>query len=123
VATGGGLHHRADRCRDQDPPCAGCGGVQKSATISFGQALEQDVLDAAIIAARSCDLFLAVGTSLTVQPAAGLCLEAVETGARLVIMNAQATPYDPVADAVLREPIGTSLPRLVDLALGSRRRP
>jgi NAD-dependent deacetylase len=106
---------------EEDPPCADCGGLQKSATISFGQALKQDVLDAAITAARSCDLFLAVGTSLTVQPAAGLCLEAVERGARLVIMNAQATPYDRVADAVLREPIGTSLPRLVDLALGSPR--
>ncbi len=55
---------------EDDPPCVGCGGVQKSATISFGQALDRDVLDAAIAAARSCDLFLAVGTSLTVQPAA-----------------------------------------------------
>jgi NAD-dependent deacetylase len=106
---------------EEDPPCTGCGGIQKSATISFGQALKQDVLDAAIMAARSCDLFLAVGTSLTVQPAAGLCLEAVETGARLVIINAQPTPYDELADAVLREPIGTSLPRLVELTLGSTR--
>ena len=106
---------------EEDPPCAACGGIQKSATISFGQALKQEVLDAAITAARSCDLFLAVGTSLTVQPAAGLCLEAVEHGARLVIMNAQATPYDELADAVLREPIGTSLPRLVELALGAPR--
>lgn len=106
---------------EDDPPCAGCGGIQKSATISFGQALDQDVLDAAIIAARSCDLFLAVGTSLTVQPAAGLCLEAVDHGARLVIINAEETPYDGLADAVLRRPIGETLPRLAGIALGTGR--
>lgn len=101
---------------EQDPPCPVCGGIQKSATISFGQALRQDVLDAAVRAARSCDLFLAVGTSLTVQPAAGLCLEAVRHGAKLVIINAQPTPYDGIADAVLRTPIGQALPKLVDEA-------
>ena len=106
---------------EDDPPCLECGGIQKSATISFGQALKEDVLDAAVRAARSCGLFLAVGTSLTVQPAAGLCLEAVQAGARLVIVNAQPTPYDGLADAVLREPIGETLPRLVDLALGRAR--
>ncbi|TDD35371.1 NAD-dependent deacylase [Actinomadura sp. KC06] len=106
---------------EDDPPCADCGGVQKSATISFGQALDQDVLDAAITAARSCDLFLAVGTSLTVQPAAGLCLEAVDHGARLVIINAAETPYDGLADAVLRRPIGETLPRLARIALGTGR--
>jgi NAD-dependent deacetylase len=104
---------------EQDPPCPACGGIQKSATISFGQALRTEVLDAAILAARSCDLFLAVGTSLTVQPAAGLCLEAVDQGARLVILNAQPTPYDEVADAVLRAPIGESLPTLVDLVVNN----
>ncbi|GGT79463.1 NAD-dependent protein deacetylase 2 [Actinomadura citrea] len=106
---------------EADPPCAECGGIQKSATISFGQALDQHVLDAAITAARSCDLFLAVGTSLTVQPAAGLCLEAVDHGARLVIINAEETPYDGLADAVLRRPIGETLPRLAGLALGTGR--
>ncbi|MFF5259537.1 NAD-dependent deacetylase [Actinomadura viridis] len=104
---------------EEDPPCPACGGIQKSATISFGQALKEDVLEAAVAAARSCDLFVAVGTSLTVQPAAGLCLEAVETGARLVIVNAEPTPYDELADAVLRKPIGETLPRLVELALGT----
>ncbi|MFA1547253.1 NAD-dependent deacetylase [Actinomadura chokoriensis] len=106
---------------EDDPPCAGCGGVQKSATISFGQALDADVLDAAIAAARACELFLAVGTSLTVQPAAGLCLEAIDAGARLVIINAEETPYDGLADAVLRRPIGETLPRLAGLALGTGR--
>jgi NAD-dependent deacetylase len=106
---------------EEDPPCPDCGGIQKSATISFGQALKQDVLDASVAAARDCDLFLAVGTSLTVQPAAGLCLEAVETGARLVIINAEPTPYDGIADAVLHRPIGEALPKLVGLALGVSR--
>jgi NAD-dependent deacetylase len=105
---------------EDDPPCRDCGGVQKSATISFGQALDPDVLDAAIDAARSCDLFVAVGTSLTVQPAAGLCLEAVDHGALLVIINADETPYDGLADAVLRRPIGETLPRLAGLALGTK---
>jgi NAD-dependent deacetylase len=106
---------------EEDPPCLECGGIQKAATISFGQELRPVVLQAAVEAARSCDLFLAVGTSLTVQPAAGLCLEAVEYGARLVIVNAQPTPYDEIADAVLRRPIGHTLPRLVERALGDRR--
>ncbi|GLY91673.1 SIR2 family NAD-dependent protein deacylase [Actinoallomurus iriomotensis] len=98
---------------EEDPPCAECGGIQKSATISFGQALKPDVFAAAERAARGCDLFLAVGSSLGVQPAAGLCMEAVESGARLVIINAQETPYDRLADAIVREPIGTVLPTLV----------
>ncbi|MCW2943776.1 MAG: Silent information regulator protein Sir2 [Actinoallomurus sp.] len=103
---------RVDRGED-DPPCVACGGIQKSATISFGQALRPEVFDAAVRAARECDLFLAIGSSLSVQPAAGLCLEAVERGARLVIINAQETPYDRLADAVIREPIGEVLPTLV----------
>lgn len=106
---------------EDDPPCAACGGLQKSATVSFGQSLDPDVLDAAIAAARDCELFLAAGTSLTVQPAAGLCLEAVDAGARLVIINAEPTPYDGLADAVLRRPIGETLPRLAGLALGTGR--
>jgi NAD-dependent deacetylase len=103
---------RVDRGED-DPPCLVCGGIQKSATISFGQALKPEVFEAAVRAARECDLLLAVGSSLSVQPAAGLCLEAVDHGARLVIVNAQETPYDGVADAVIREPIGEVLPTLV----------
>lgn len=98
---------------EEDPQCVVCGGILKSATISFGQALEPAVLTAAVAAARSCDLFLAVGTSLAVYPAAGLCDHALGAGARLVIVNAQPTPYDPIAHAVLRDPIGDVLPRLV----------
>ncbi|WP_329234365.1 Sir2 family NAD-dependent protein deacetylase [Actinoallomurus sp. NBC_01490] len=98
---------------EEDPPCPECGGIQKSATISFGQALKPEVFAAAERAARECDVFLAVGSSLGVQPAAGLCVEAVESGARLVIVNAQETPYDRLADAIVREPIGTVLPTLL----------
>jgi NAD-dependent deacetylase len=101
---------------EEDPPCLECGGIQKSATISFGQALDPDVFAAAERAARECDVFLAVGSSLGVQPAAGLCVEAVESGARLVIVNAQETPYDRLADAIVREPIGTVLPTLLSEA-------
>ena len=98
---------------EPDPPCRQCGGILKSATISFGQRLDNDVLDAAARAAMECDLFLAVGSSLSVRPAAGLCDVAVESGARLVVINAEETPYDGIADAVLREPIGEILPALV----------
>ena len=101
---------------EEDPPCLECGGIQKSATISFGQALKPEVFTAAERAARDCDVFLAVGSSLGVQPAAGLCVEAVESGARLVIINAQETPYDRLADAIVREPIGTVLPTLLSEA-------
>jgi NAD-dependent deacetylase len=109
-----------DRVSDAepDPACTLCGGILKSATISFGQPLDPKVLQAAWRAAQECDLFLSVGTSLTVQPAAGLCEVAVEAGARLVVVNAEPTPYDGIADAVLREPIGGILPALVRDAVG-----
>lgn len=96
-----------------DPPCLACGGIQKAATISFGQSLKIEVLREAISAARECDMFLAVGTSLTVQPAASLCAEALDAGAALVVMNAQPTPYDAHADLVIDQPIGQALPALV----------
>jgi NAD-dependent deacetylase len=98
---------------ETDPPCLACGGILKSATISFGQQLDGDVLDAAVEATRGADLFIAVGTSLGVYPAAGLCDFALAHGARLVILNAEPTPYDEDADAVLREPIGAALPALL----------
>jgi len=96
-----------------DPPCTLCGGILKSATISFGQQLDPDVLDAAARAATASDVFVAVGSSLTVHPAAGLCDLAVGAGARFVVINAEPTPYDDLADVVLREPIGEILPALV----------
>ncbi len=98
---------------EPDPSCLLCGGIQKAATISFGQALRAEVLDAAVRAAADCDVFLAVGTSLLVQPAAGLCEVAVSRGARLVIVNADATPYDGLAAALVRDEISDVLPLLV----------
>lgn len=98
---------------DADPPCLACGGILKSATISFGQALNAMVLRRAVAATEECDLFLAVGTSLTVHPVAGLVEIAVHAGARVVIMNAEPTPYDPIASARITDPIGTALPAIV----------
>ncbi|MBM7808620.1 NAD-dependent deacetylase [Geodermatophilus bullaregiensis] len=98
---------------DPDPACLVCGGILKSATVSFGQALDGAVLDAAAAAAADCDVFLTVGTSLVVYPVAGLVEVAAASGARVVVVNAEPTPYDGLADLVVREPISTALPRLV----------
>ncbi|WP_295142142.1 Sir2 family NAD-dependent protein deacetylase [Saccharopolyspora sp.] len=98
---------------EPDPPCNSCGGILKSSTISFGQALDADVIRSAQRAALDCDLFLTAGTSLTVQPAAGLAELAVRAGADLVVCNAEPTPYDELAAAVLREPLVEVLPELV----------
>ncbi|WP_346150935.1 Sir2 family NAD-dependent protein deacetylase [Nonomuraea recticatena] len=106
--------------QEPDPPCLRCGGIQKANTISFGQSLKEEVLREAVAAARECDLFLAVGTSLTVQPAAGLCGEALDAGAALVVINAQPTPYDAFADLVIDRPIGEALPALVRELIDAR---
>jgi NAD-dependent deacetylase len=98
---------------EPDPDCRRCGGIVKTATVYFGQMLDERVVEACTAAAADCDVFLAVGTSLQVWPAAGLADIAVGSGARLVVVNGEPTPYDDVADLVVREPIGTSLPRLV----------
>jgi NAD-dependent deacetylase len=100
---------------EEDPPCLVCGGVQKSATVSFGQSLDPAVLDTAFAAARSADLFLAVGTTLQVLPAASLAGAAVAAGARLVVVNQGATAYDDSADALVHAPIGQALPVLFGL--------
>jgi NAD-dependent deacetylase len=99
---------------EDDPPCRSCGGILKSATISFGQSLVAADVERARHAAQMCDVFLAIGTSLAVYPVAYLPRTALERGARLVIMNAQPTPLDDRA-AVVRGPLGTRLPALVRL--------
>jgi NAD-dependent deacetylase len=101
------------RAGEQDPPCRTCGGILKSATISFGQNLVPEDMEKSELASSTCDFFLAVGTSLTVYPVAYLPEIALNAGARLVIINSQATPYDDRADAVIREKIGQVLPALV----------
>jgi NAD-dependent deacetylase len=100
---------------DPDPACTDCGGIQRSATVAFGEHLDALVLEAALAASSECDLFLAIGTSLTVQPAAQLAAEAQRRGARLVIVNQGETPLDDRADAILRDPIGEVLPRIFGL--------
>ena len=101
------------RAGEDDPPCRTCGGILKSATISFGQSLVPEDLRRAELAARRCDLMLAVGTKLSVWPVAGVVPVAKDSGARVVIVNAEPTEMDSVADAVLRGSIGDILPRLV----------
>ncbi|WP_406718452.1 NAD-dependent deacetylase [Streptomyces althioticus] len=98
---------------EDDPPCVDCGGVLKPATVMFGEALDPAVLGEAVAITKACTLFIAAGTSLQVHPAAGLAQVAVDHGARLVVVNAEPTPYDDLADEVVREPIGTSLPALL----------
>ncbi|MEU8587639.1 Sir2 family NAD-dependent protein deacetylase [Streptomyces sp. NPDC048664] len=98
---------------EDDPLCLECGGILKSATVMFGERLDPAVLGEALAITKACDLFIAVGTSLQVQPAAGLAGVAADHGARLVIVNAEPTPYDDRAAEVVREPIGTALPRLL----------
>jgi NAD-dependent protein deacetylase/lipoamidase len=100
------------RAGEADPPCRSCGGILKSATVSFGQQLVPEVIDRAMQAAAEADLFLSVGTSLQVYPIAGAVPIAKRAGARLVIVNAEPTPFDDIADAVLNDPIGEVLPPL-----------
>jgi NAD-dependent deacetylase len=102
------------RAGEEDPPCRDCGGILKSATISFGQALVPEVIDRALRVAGEADVFFAIGTSLQVYPIAGAVEVAKAVGARIVIMNAEPTPFDREADAVFREPIGAMLPQLLE---------
>jgi NAD-dependent deacetylase len=110
------MERALDRVRagEVDPPCRTCGGILKSATISFGQNLVADDLARAAAAARRCDLMLAVGSTLSVFPAADVVPLARMSGALVVIINGSETAMDHLADAVLRGPIGDLLPRVVD---------
>jgi NAD-dependent deacetylase len=111
------------RAGDDDPACTGpgprgqpCGGILKSAAVSFGQDLASGDVERARAAVVSCDLLLSIGTSLTVYPAASLVPLAGRAGARVVILNGQPTPYDNGADAVLRGRISHVLPAVVGLS-------
>jgi len=101
------------RAGEADPPCRSCGGILKSATISFGQGLGSEDLARAERAAQECDLMLAVGTTLAVYPAAAMVPSAKRSGARVVILNGEPTEMDEIADAVLRGSISEILPQLV----------
>lgn len=100
------------RAGEADPPCRLCGGILKSDTISFGQALVPQVIDRAMQAAAEADLMLAVGTTLQVYPVAGSVEVAHQAGARVLIMNDQPTPLDDLAALLLRGPIGELLPAI-----------
>ncbi len=103
---------------EDDPACPRCGRLVKSATISFGQLLDASAVEAAVDLVRSCDLLLTVGSSLQVHPAAGLPAEAVARGSRLVIVNDEPTPYDDLADLVVRGRAGEVLGPAVEQVLG-----
>ncbi len=89
---------------EPDPACTVCGGVLKSATIFFGQSLDSATLQRAADAVGGCDALIAIGTSLQVYPAAGLVDIAAAGRSRIIIINAEPTPYDPIANAVIRDP-------------------
>jgi NAD-dependent protein deacetylase/lipoamidase len=110
----GPMHTVLDRVRsgEEDPACRDCGGILKSDTISFGQPLVPQVIARAVTAAAEADCLLAVGTSLQVYPIASIVPAAKAGGARVVIVNAQPTPFDDIADVTLNAPIGDVLPAL-----------
>ncbi|MCU0284362.1 MAG: Sir2 family NAD-dependent protein deacetylase [Candidatus Nanopelagicales bacterium] len=95
---------------EDDPACTACGGILKTATISFGQALDRAVLEAAVQATQRADLLVAVGTSLQVNPVAGLA----GLADRLAIVNAEETPYDDDAELVVRGSISQVLTAVAD---------
>jgi NAD-dependent deacetylase len=102
------------RAGEPDPSCTHCGGILKSATISFGQSLEPEVIDRAQISAMECDAFLAVGSTLAVYPVANTVPRAKRHGAAVIILNGEPTEMDDVADVVLRGSISELLPRIVE---------
>ena len=106
---------------EEDPACRHCGGIIKAATVSFGQSIPAGVWARAEALTAACDAFVAVGSSLVVQPAAGLPRAAARAGAALVIVNREPTPLDDLADAVLHGEAGTLLPALVDAAVAEPR--
>jgi NAD-dependent deacetylase len=97
------------RAGEDDPPCTDCGGILKSATISFGQALVPEVIERAMQAAAEADVLLAIGTTLQVYPVAGAVPRAKAAGARVVIVNAEPTRFDDIADIVIQRGIGSVL--------------
>jgi NAD-dependent deacetylase len=110
----GPMQETLDRVRagEEDPPCRECGGILKSATISFGQPLIPEIIEQAMHAAAAADMFIAIGTSLQVYPIAGLLAIAKSARAKVVIANAEPTPLDDLADAVIATPLSEILPAI-----------
>lgn len=104
---------------DLAPECEKCGGLLKAATISFGQAMPVAEMERAAEACYACDVFIAVGSSLIVYPAASFPALAKQAGAYLIIINRDPTPLDDLADLVVQEEIGKVLPQLVGMPLSA----
>ena len=102
------------RAGEEDPPCRACGGILKSDTVSFGQPLVPSVIQRAMRAAEEADCVIAVGTSLQVYPIAAVVPTAKAAGASVIILNAQATPFDDIADVTLDGSISEVLPALLE---------
>jgi NAD-dependent deacetylase len=111
----GPMQSTLDRVKagEPDPPCRSCGGILKSATISFGQGLVAEDLARAERAASECDLMFAIGTTLAVYPIAAVVPIAQENDSKVIILNGEATEMDPLADVLLRGSIGEILPVVV----------
>lgn len=101
------------RAGEEDPPCTACGGILKSDTISFGQPLVRQVIERAMLAAAATDCLVAVGTSLQVYPIAAAVPAAKGNGGSVIIVNAQPTPFDDLADATISGSISETLPELL----------
>jgi NAD-dependent deacetylase len=99
---------------EEDPRCEDCGGMVKPATVMFGQAMPEEEISRAFECAGRCDLFLMIGSSLQVEPAASIPRAARQAGARLIYVNRTATPSDSLAELLFREPAGETLGRMVD---------
>lgn len=108
------------RSGEEDPPCRVCGGILKSDTISFGQALVPEVIDRALRVSEDCDVMLAVGSTLSVYPAANCVPRAKMAGARVIIVNGDETAMDHYADVVVNGSISDVLPRIVGGAVAGR---
>lgn len=103
------------RAGEEDPDCPKCGGIIKSATISFGQQLVAEDLSRAQRVADECDVLLAVGSSLTVNPIASVVPRAHRGGARIVIVNGERTPFDDIAEVVINDSISEVLPKILEV--------
>lgn len=106
------IRSQFDELKGRAPDCD-CGGYIKTATVSFGQSMPEDAMQKAQEWSGDCDLFIAIGSSLVVWPAAGFPLQAKKSGARLVIVNREATEFDSIADLVIRQDIGDALSPLI----------
>jgi NAD-dependent deacetylase len=108
------IKQRFDAEGERTPDCPGCGGYIKTATVSFGQAMPHEAMRQAEELTRACDLFLAIGSSLVVWPAAGFPVMAKRNGAKLVIITREPTELDDVADLVIHDDIGDVLAPFID---------